>query len=1150
MWTPPLARVDGHALCTAAEALLKGFLETDLDVHAVFVVRGSAFGGLLGIMERAEDRAVLARNGVEIIEVLHASRGVELAAQEGSRGRRAAVMISNDELDGVVLALAALARTPLTEGGAICLVLEDNPYAVPTTCPRRVARRTGLRVLEPCDLSGLRDGCDGAMRLSSASGRPAAIICHVSLLRSGATLPVAPNRQVAMTDHAAWLRRRRVPKGAEATDPLQIVRRLEVNRLEHLPNPGEREQYGFLAIGAAAIAVRHMLDELGLSGRVPLLRLVALDPLDEAVVGRLLARCHHVIVVEPRPGSVAPRIVAVAQAMREPDVPPARVWWDALPEAAGDVEPIGINDGMRTSLLTRRVVRLLHEVRPGLKVEERLARIPAAIEGLDIPRRSHGLGVSAAEEAIRTAIAQAAATVEASQVPGAPTRGLVGDRGAPPACDILCTVEVWDRSRFQRESMALLDQVARETRPRVVVMADLGAEGAIDCERLGRAEAGSGVEQRLAFVTVDLNDQKTLHDALVAAASASLLTIIIARDGPPARFDLSKLNRTAEQIDRDGFLRHQRFILPADNACELRDPGLATQVARGLLRGADPLRAEPRVERIRIPGGRGVALKVDLLYEQVEIVRSRPPAALDALRDPIPIAPPQPLHGSSGLWRAHLAGIRGEVPGAAGQLLAEAGRAMGFRVEWTHLGVPIGPGRRAWSQVMFTRIEGPVDPSAAPGSAAEFPSVTVQIPYGEADLVLGVDAVETIRAIATDPQLRVASPSVTAIVANSGPLEDQIDPLTHAAAAQLPEAVEVTTLADRRVVADLASEVRSRFLTDRPMDLVLVGIAFQRGYIPVSIEALEAGARRLESYGYARSFEAVQFGRMLGARSDVGDAAGATAGARTDPAADAARLARRMSADRQLGGRRDRKRGQRLRGAIASTLVRLGPLGESRDGRVAMRDFATAMRRCEMWGGFEYAMRYGELIGALIGSGDDPRGLELARLAILPAAEAFLIRDVWYVGALTTSLDQNHRIRATLGVRLARGDEIHRRYLHRLDIRLASKRWVVEFRSSDWPDRILRATLPFIPAGLRGSPAQRSLRETMASVLGRAAHDSGAREAWMEVARKLHSLASDGTLRTLDGDAVEHIAAEVGPPPVARKGAHAQAPQGTTADRS
>ncbi len=1131
-WSPPLSRVDGSALCTAAEALLKGFLETELDVHAIFGVRRAPFETVFRTAELESNQQILQRNGVRVVAVQDASRAIELAAQEAARGRRVAVLIPNDELDNVVLALAQLSESPLGESAGICVVMEDNPFAVEATCPRRICRRAGFTAIEPCDVAGLISECDAVLRLSRSTRRPSALIVHVSILRSGSTLSVAPNRQVSRVDHDAWLRRKQVPRLGDSADPLRIIRGLELNRLEHLPSPGEREQYGFIAIGASAVAVRHLLDELSMTGRVPVLRLTVIEPMDHAIVIRILERCHHVILVEARPGSVAPEIVAIAESIRGSGGVPAQVWWNSMPPGAGDVEPLGINDGLRTSLLTRRVVRLLHEIRPGLQLAERLARVPAWVATIDLPRRSAGLGLGAAFEVVASAIKEAAEIVAVRTYADQLRRVIVNDRELPPtAADVICTVEIWDSRRFRREGIGVVRQAVFESNPRIIVVCDFGDDADFDIERIARAASGTQGETSLAFLRVDINDNEALRDGIILAAESTALTIVIARDGPPPRRNIAALDRTAQEIDRDGFLRFQRFVLPADNACELRDPGLATQVARGLLRGSDPLRSEALVERTTLPGAKGAFFKLESLLEQVEIVRTRPPAGIDELRTSVRMTPPRPLHSEQGMWRIHLAGFRGDAPGVTGQLLAEAGRKMGFRVEWTHLGVPIGPGRRAWTQLVFTRMEDESLRDSNDGGTvvlAELASFTTQIPYGEADVVIGIDPVETIRAIATDAQLRVADPLRTAIVANSCPLEDQIDSEVQQAANRLGSVAEVTTHPGRRVIIDIVTEARAIFLTDRLCDLVALGIAFQRGFIPVSIEALEGAARRMEMRGFARSFEAIQLGRILAGRTDQSQGATAKLTAQAKATEDTLRLARRVSADRQLGGRRDRSRGRRLRKAVAAILAQLTPLTNTRHGREAMRDFAMAMRRCEMWGGFEYATQYAACISDLRrNDGPDDAG-ELARLAILPLAECFLIRDLWYVGALTTSLDQSHRIRETLGVHLARGDEIRRRYLHRLEIRLASNRWVVEFRSSDWPDQILRTTLPFIPMGLRGNFQSRAAREMIQNLFARASVELARRSAWIEFARRVHDAAIDGSIRKMTAAEIEQFAVNCG----------------------
>lgn len=1129
----PLDRVDGDALFSAAQALLKGLLEAELDVHRLIVVRRPPFEAVIAAAEDAGASEVLERNALQWTSVGSGLRALELAAQEAARGRTSVVLVPNEELDGLVGQMEEIGRLPLSEGGGIVLVLEDHPAAVPTTCPRRVCRRAGLTAIEAVDVDGLRSGCDVALRLTRATRRPAVLVAHISVLRSAATLHILPNRHVARVDHDAWLRRRRLARTGESADPLRIIRVLELNSVEHLPSPGEREQYGFIAIGPALVSVRHMLDELGMTGRVPVLGIGAPEPLDESAVGRILERCHHVVVFEARPGSMAPRIVAAAESLRASGGNAARVWWSRLPPAAGDVEPLAVNDALVTSLLTRRVIRLLHEMRPGLQLEDKLARIPASIATLEVRRRGEDIGVESAERLLRSAIHDADVLLEERMQEGEESFALVSGRQGVRAGATACVVESWHMQRFLREGVLALRHASVERLRRVLVVLDFGATERVDVERLARAAVGAEGEPRLRVVALDVNDSETLRDALVTAAGIDALTLVIARDGPPPRRDVAALERTAREVDRDGFLRFQRFILPADHACELRDPGLAAQIARGLLRGSDPLRPEPLVDRSLVPGARGVFFRLESLLEQVEIIRTRPPPGLEALRAGDRLSVPQPIHGDQGVWRVHLGGFRGDAPGVIGNLLAEAGRHMGFAVSWTHRSTPLGPGRSAWSQLVFTRLEAPVSEASDASPRTRGQRFTTQIPYGEADLVIGIDPLETIRALATDQRLRVADPLRTAVVANSGTLDDQISDECRRAAARLASAVEATCNPSRTALLDLAEMARATFLTDRPVDVIALGIAFQRGWIPLSVEAFEHGIAQVEASGIAAVREGIQLGRRIAAGLQT---TGTVPRASTTlaPVVDDAdgsgqrallRLVRVATAARQIGSRRQRTQARRMRRRVGASLQQLSGLLSTRHGHEALQDFAVAMRRCEMWGGLDYALRYAEIITDLCRA--DPT-LELPRLAILPLAEAFLIRDLWYIGTLTTSVDESHRIRETLGVRLARGDEIRRRYLHRFEARVREHRWVVEFRSSDWPDRILRFTRRFVPLQVRGTVQSRALRETMSELLTRASREPDRSAFWIAWARRMHDGALAGNLRAMTDVDVRQLAVESG----------------------
>ena len=1154
-------------LCTALEAILKGSLECEQDVHVLLGPRRQPFEPMFRAAESPEGRETLTRHGMSVVASQDAARAVTLLGEARTRGQHALALLPNDQLDSAMPALvrtvgARVMHPELAEGGTGdglgVFVMEDNPYVVPATCPRRVCRRVGIPTVEPWDVRSLRDSVDAALRLSKATGRPAAIIAHTVLLRSADTLEAFPNRQVARIDHEAWLRRRRSVRPMEAVDALRTVRKLELNRLDALPSPGEREMVGFIAIGPCWVAVQHMLSELGLTGRLPVLRIGATDPLDDSGIVRLLERCDSAIVVEPRPGSVAPRIVSIAERLRSGGAHAGAVWWDSLPPEA-ESPPIGVNEGLRTSILTRRVIGLLRHVRPGLHVEERLARLPDWAIELQPPRRAASYGIGRAMDLVRMAVRRAAEELAA---PARAERRGIGMEGMEwPAKGTVCPVELWDRARFAVEGLAAVRQACRQQGPRAVILCDLQSDDQPDPELVARAAVPSGGGRQLEVVRVDLHDADALRDAVVAAALRDCTTLMIARDGPPPRVDIAALDRAAAETDRFGYSPAQRVVWPADAACELQQPSIAALLARGLAEGSDPLPTEPVVTRLDAAPSDGLQLRIEPLLEQVEVVRSRPPQASDALRAPLKVPPPQLLHAGQGLWRAHLAGVRGESPGAAALMLAEAGRTMGFRVQWLTLPVPLAPGRKSWTQISFTALDVPAEGDFAVREALDESDIfTAQIPYGEADVVIGPDAVECVRALGPDPQLRVASPDRTAIVANGGMLDDQTTAAQRECAQELARLVDALAMPGRALVVDAAAACRRIFLADRGVDIAVLGAAYQLGLVPVSIGSLESAAARLEARGISRAYEAFQLGRLLAARAaqlPIGEVPAAILAALESPvvvgsdddadeAAEPAprtesahargvhpmtgRLARRAAAERRGGRRRARDAARRLRNLIESTLRPFEAIAGQRDGAATMRLLATALQRAEIWGGISYARRMADVIQALVATPGPDGGMRLASTAVLPLAETMLIRDIWYLARASTSIAQRRRVREALGVRSARGDEIRRRYLNRLEIGISKWRWRVEFRSSDWPERLVRIAARVVPLSLRGDPERLAARDMMIRLLSEAAatRDLERLHAWRTFARAMRAAAHAGRLRSMSAEEIEAQARRTG----------------------
>ena len=935
---PPVARPEGFALCTAFEAILKGIFECEWPISDVYAPRRPPLDMLFRVLIEPRAFEVAERHGLTLHNCVDATRAVELALRSAAQGKRAVAFVPNDQLHAAMTVVAREGGARFHGEGRAVLVLEDNPYLSSAACPLQSAAQLDLPCLAPSGVAGLRVGIQDAFRVAQATERAVALIAHVGLLRSMDTLEVEPNRVLDRVDAAMELRRnRRHTRSAEREDPLVIARRLELNQLSAMPSPGEIEPWGMIAMGSCVMAIRHLLEELGLSGRVPLLALSMVHPLDHASLVRLLSRCANVVVLEPRPGVLAREVLQVAEQARRSGEKIAAIWWDRLP-SDGAVEPVlEMNDATRPSILARKIAHLFSQIRPSLTMQERLVEGVSQTEGLEVPDRGQGIGVSGAMESLRSIVMEVADQFALRNEDAAQEMrtGIIFENRDAPESDRFVVVETWDRRRFAREGAAAVRQAARDAKPRLIAVCDLGGEDTPEIEQLTRAAIPQDAAAAVEIVRGDLNDRPTMRELLRTAALRDGLTVVIGRDGPPPRRDVYLLDRAFAEVDRMGFVPLQRAIWSAEAACDVRAAAPATMVEKGLERGTNPLRTEFNVEVLADRTGTRFQFHARPLLEQVEVLRTKPPRPEELQPGAPRPAPPRIVHANSGRWRAHLAGWRGDPPGLAALALCEAGRSMGYRVQAVSQSIAIGPGRRAWSQVVFTSLDAIATTSAT------------QIPYGEADLLIGLDPVETVRALGPDPFLRVAKSDRTYLVANTGLLDDQVDAEDFKAAGELPMAVSYTCRGDGVLLMDVANLCRRTFLTERLTDLVLLGMAFQQGLIPVSEIALEAAVRRIEERGYGRCVQAMQYGRVLAAeRTRLMNLPLGAGDAKDRGPEGLARLVRRIDLEISESGFFARRSRGRFRLLMRELLQTMSPLSGTRAGRAARRDAVTGLHRC------------------------------------------------------------------------------------------------------------------------------------------------------------------------------------------------------------
>lgn len=1097
-----LGRHEGTGLYNAPQAVLKGIFETESEITLLTGPHASVFGSIKQLANDPAVATLIRQHNLHLAPVPTSSRGLTLALQTAITGGAALAIIPNQQLDDSMPELGRVGATLLDRGGSLAILLEDDPQSVPCTCPRQAAMRIKMPAIEVSDLEHLRDSIEQAMRLSRAGRSSVGIIVHRSILRSIDTLESRPNRLMGPVETALMRRRRpRSLRWTETGGVLRMARRMELNRFRAMPSPGERVSVGFIAVGPANAAILHLTHAFQLHGRVPVLMLGLIQPIDEPAVQRLLDRCQQVIVLEPRPGSVESWVLDVGERMRRKGDQPGNVWGRMLPAESDGIEhAMSADSDLHPSVLVRKIAHLLHAIRPTVQVTSHLTPEPPPL-AVDVPPRETLVGSEAALATVRRMVTDVDQWLR--------ERAPLQERGlAPTALSIdgvesvgkverTVAVETWDHPRFQRDGIAAIIQAARDDRPCVFMVCEAADQEIRDLERFARGAIPAERADRVTLDTANINDRIGLRDALREATLVDRMTVLIVRDGPPARFDPAAMEQSLADIDRLGFEPQQRVIHPADEVCAIRPSVELHEQGPRNEHDSERMQTQFSMENLTSEEFPRFRLRVRPLLEEVEVVRTRPPRHAWHTESMARLAPPQLLHGKQSIWRAHLAGFRGDPPGAAASVLLEVGRIMGFHVRGCFDSTPVAPGHRAWSQVMFTHPRQGEDPLP----------VTAVIPFGEADLLLGIDVQETLRAIGAATDLRVAFGDRTFAVVQVDSAGDSPEQPT-IVRSTLVSSVSAVSRGDVRMVEDFRAACRTWFHTDRVADLAMLGAAFQRGLIPASIEAMEAALFTIETRGFGRSREAFDFGRRLSVDPRL------FVRPKDEREEDVNRLARRMVLSlsrREWGGG---SRARRFHALIHGSLQVMPGLTETEHGRLARRDFVLALYRCVAWGGIDYAQTFADLVTRVYQADRGDRGRLLTRHVILPLAETMLVRDQIYIATMAASSEQRRLTRQRLNVKEARGDRLERRYLTRLELVAFNRRLRADVRSSDWPARVVAMGRRIIPKAWRGSVRERDLREYLIDLVNRAVDGADTDyERWTEAMTRLYEQAAEDRLR-------------------------------------
>lgn len=1092
---PKFLREGGPDVFNGNELLFKGALETEGGVHLLTGYPGSPVATFFDVM--AECAALLREHGIE--GRLANNEALSVAALNGSQmGPLRAMAVFKSvglHVASDALALGNLAG-PNPDGGAV-IVVGDDPWSESTQVPadsRFLFRHLFVPCLEPSTPQEVKDYVDIGFKLSRGSGLYTGYILTTTLAEGGGTVLCRPNHYpltnsnhpIDLHTYTLNLEKTVLLPPRTGRNELELperyeklyreIDRLGLNRLSDAPG---NDELLLVTSGMAYQYVHQALSEVGLPGKVAVLKLDVTFPLNRRKIEPLLARFEHVLVIEERRSFIEEQIAQIAVRLGQAGAGRvAKIWGKQFPKgASGFPSALGLNASIVGDRLGRflRAIdsRLSQQAGAAIDAQLRLiaeagghqlslsARTPTFCPGcphrdsagvlLEIRkqfldesymRRHHARGaidlVFHGDTGCYTMLMFAPNSPLMHNYSGMGLGGGTGS-GIDPFIRNKQLVFMGDSTFFHSGTIAISNAIAGRQDITFVILANgttamTGHQPlpALPTDLLERPIAPQDIEQIVRAVTggnslvvrVNPEERANYKRILEQTILAEGVKIIIADKECGITFNRRKMREERQEQRHYGFVRKKVHMNITQEVCEnCREctnntgcPGLTIeQTDYGPKVGTD----------LSWCVNDGACARLDACpsFEQVIVTRKRPPRPRGhkIMLEDIP-EPAVAFEGD--VWRAWIAGVGGMGIGTVTSILVHAARHDGYHVQFSDKkGLAIRNGG-VYSQITISRKPD---------------HVGMTVPYGKADLLLGIDLLEAVRAIDANQPFRVAVPGRTAAVVNTDrtPTIPMLMGRDDFRVEDLEAALRKATRPDCYFSARISSLCERIFGTKLYANITMLGVAYQRGLIPVTLEALKEGIRNTIKADFKKNLRAFDVGRKLVSHPELfWD---------SEPAPSLARTVREKAAYlnmRLLGSRRAlRNENPRAAGSkrlkdtdLARTYKSLvyTALRACRElDRETMRAIAVRIYDLIQWGGVRYARRYVERVRRVFLADLQRRDFAATRAVVWNLAKLMLIKDEFYVAYLLTSYEKLRRDRQRYNVNPANGDRIrYKRTFH------------------------------------------------------------------------------------------------------------------------
>lgn len=1171
----------GTEVFTGNELLVKGALEVPGGTHLLGGYPGSPVSGFFDTLTLLKDllhekgiRAVINNNEALAAAMLNGSQTLPLRALIVMKS--VGVHVAAD-----ALALGNLAGAH-RQGGAIVVYGDDpwsDSTQVPADS-RYLSKHLFIPTVEPSSPQEVKDFVELSFRLSAASELFVGYVLTNNLADGGGTVLCRPNQFPEINaDHRLDLVTKSInlnqrvllpPKtwwqeatlGPRQQRAMVAARQLGLNRLEYAVPGRQKAPLGFVSAGLSYGYLVHALYEMGLLGEFPLLKFGLSYPVDPAFVEELASCCERIVVVEERRGFLEEQIAAILTRRRQSGSPVANV------ELYGKAFPHGLpgipeTRGLHPSLLIERLGPLIERcaatvispaARQGIRREREIIAGTERVEVGNLPPRlpSFCPGCPHRDTAglcleIKRAFLNPRYMAERHNRP--PVDLLFhGDTGCytmlmfPPNTDLMHDysgmglgggtgagtdkfttnkeVVFMGDSTFFHSGQIAVSQAIKLRQDITFLILDNSTTAmtghqptpGVDYDVLGDTTPAQSIEAILRgmaggdealVVRIDPERRKEYRQLLERVFLSDGVKVVIAEKECGITRTRRRRREERARIRKTGFLPAKEYMNIDPELCRFclscaeitGCPGLRhVETDYGRKMDTDPswCVADGSCRRVGACDA----------FERIVVHRRRPPRSrvpelgLDDI--------PEPEKRQAGdLWRCCLTGVGGMGIGLATSILVRAGHKEGYDVLFLDKkGLAIRNGGVV-SQVIFQRSRRPV---------------TAVIPYGKADLLLGVDILEAARTLDPTGRGRFVDPQRTAAVINT----DKISTIAGLMGRedyhpdQLVELIRRNTREEYFLARNI-SRLCEKYLGGKIYaNVMMLGYAFQRGLIPVSMHSMAWAIKDAIHVDFRQNLYAFNMGRKLVVQPELFQGAPRREGWKET-------LDEKIRFTRRRYGKNNR-RATELESLVTRAMAAMPELNES-----LRRDLVIRAYDCMRWGGVPYAKRYVEQVLKIYAQ-DRPEYAFAATQAVIPLlADALLIPDVIFQAERATSKEKYRRDQEKYNVNRANGDRIRYRHFWNRRFRLGRREIRLTFPVWDWQLKALkrmRWLRPLLRPWSRSHYRHREEYErTIAEFTCRNAEEYYAHLVRLSSPRCLHCLAPSCQLRgcPLDSDIPEWI---------------------------